>query len=172
MRVNEVGTDAELMTIERPCACVAGACKCCCYQTASVSSGGQELGTIEEECYFCVPSFTINDSEGKAIYRVHPPTCAGGACVNICTEGNPCTSKGCCKLPFWVFDPDQKDTNGAEAEHLSKIVKLPKSLRTELFTDANAFDVIFPEGSSVEQKAMLVGSAVFLNAVFFENTDE
>jgi hypothetical protein len=100
--------------------------------------------------------------------REWPTTCWGGICADLCTEGNPCTRDGCCKVPFWVFDADQKQTNGTDVLHLSKIVKLPKSLTTELWTDANAFDVIFPDGATVHQKAMLVGSAIFLNAIFFE----
>jgi hypothetical protein len=41
----------------------------------------------------------------------------------------------------------------------------------ELFTDADAFDVHFPEAATVDQKAMLVGTAIFLNAVFFEESN-
>lgn len=85
-----------------------------------------------------------------------------------CTEGNPCGGKGCCKVPFWIFDANQANTNGAEAEKLGKILKKPKSWKTELFTDANAFEVTFPTSASVGEKAMLVGTAIFLNAVFFE----
>jgi len=36
------------------------------------------------------------------------------------------------------------------------------------FTDADAFEVTFPTDASVDQKAALVGTAVFLNAAFFE----
>jgi hypothetical protein len=48
-------------------------------------------------------------------------------------------------------------------------LKKPKSLKTEIFTDANAFEVKFPSQATVDQKAMLVGTAIFLNAVFFED---
>lgn len=168
MRINEVGTEAELLRIERPCACTAGTCKCCCYQTAKFSSGGNELGMITETCYFCVPSFKIQDASGKEMYILHPPTCCGGMCMNCCTEGNPCCGKGCCKVPFWIFDAGATNTNGSEAPKLGMILKKPKSLAVEVFTDANAFEVQFPPTASVEQKAILVGTAVFLNAVFFE----
>ncbi len=50
--------------------------------------------------------------------------------------------------------------------------KVPKSLAVELFTDANAFNVHFPEGASVEQKAMIAGSAILINANFFEAGSE
>jgi Scramblase len=169
MRVNEVGTDAELLSVDRPCSCSVGPCKCCCYQNANFSSNSNPLGSIHEACYFCVPMFHIRDPSGKTIYKIHPPTCCpGGFCVNCCTEGNPFCGRGCCVMPFWVFDPDTPNTNGSDAPHLGKIVKRPKSIATEIFTDANAFEVQFPDGASVENKAMLVGASIFLNANFFE----
>lgn len=48
---------------------------------------------------------------------------------------------------------------------------MPKSLGTELFTDADAFDVTFPDGANSTQKALLAGTSVFLNALYFEETD-
>ena len=170
MAVKEVGTEAELLAVDRPCACAAGSCKCCCYQSATFTSGGNALGSIVETCYFCVPSFKINDAAGKQVYLLHPPTCCCGMCMNCCTEGNPC-GRGCCKVPFWIFDAAVTNTNGGNATHLGMILKKPKSIATEVFTDANAFEVKFPEAATVEQKAVLVGTAIFLNAVFFEGKE-
>ena len=87
MVVKENNTEAELLTVERPFRCATGGCKCCCYQEATISSGGQLLGKIKEDCYFCVPSFTVTDYKEEGLYVVHPPTCLGGICVNICAEG-------------------------------------------------------------------------------------
>jgi len=39
---------------------------------------------------------------------------------------------------------------------------------TEAFTDANAFELIFPDGSTVAQKGVILGTSILLNAVFFE----
>jgi hypothetical protein len=39
---------------------------------------------------------------------------------------------------------------------------------TEVFTDANAFDVTFPRDATSDQKGMLIGASIFLNAVYFE----
>ena len=50
--------------------------------------------------------------------------------------------------------------------------KVPKSLAVELFTDAEAFDVEFPEDATSVQKAMIAGSAVLINANFFESETE
>jgi hypothetical protein len=167
MRVQELSTDAELLTVDRPTRCAAGGCKCCCYQEISVSSGGQELGNVKEDCYYCVPAFTVTAAGGEELYKIHPPTCCGGMCMNCCAEGNPCCGKGCCKVPFWVFNAGQANTNG-DAPHIGKILKKPKSLGTELLTDANAFTIDFPEQATADEKALLVGTSIFLNAMFFE----
>lgn len=43
-----------------------------------------------------------------------------------------------------------------------------KSLKTEIFTEADAFEVSFPNDATVDQKALLVGTSIFVNANFFE----
>lgn len=167
-QIKELNSDAELLSVERPFRCAAGGCKCCCYQELIMTSGGQSMGSIKENCYFCVPQFKIYGPQNEEIYKVHPPTCCCGMCVNCCTEGNPCCGRGCCKVPFWIFDAKDKKTNGSNVKMLGKIVKVPKSLMVEVFTDANAFDVTFPTDANVTQKALLMGSALLLNATFFE----
>jgi len=166
--VREVYTGAEILTAERPCRCVACGCKCCCYQEMSVSSGGYLLGKIKENFYCCVPSFGVYDNSDIPVYTIHPPTCCCGVCVNCCTEGNPCCGEGCCKVPFWIFDANDKNTNGSNANKLGKIVKVPKSLMVEIFTSANAFEVVFPAKATVEHRGLLTGSSLLLNAIFFE----
>jgi len=170
MEVKELNTDAELLTVHRPCACCAGSCKCCCFQRASVTSGGQAMGSVKEQCYCCVPRFTLYDGKGNPIYKMHQPTCCCGCCVNPCTEGNPCCGVGCCKEPFHIYPADQKSTDG-DAPYSGKIVKKAKSGATEVFTDADAFEVDFPSDATTDQKALLIGTSIFLNAIFFEEAD-
>ena len=146
--------------------CAIGGCKCCCYQEMTITSGGQELGSLKEDCWYCVPSFQASGPDGQPLYKIHPPTCCMGICPNCCTEGNPC-GKGCCKVPFWVFPANQLVTDG-DAPYIGKILKKPKSLATELFTDANAFDITFPDKATVAEKGVLLGSSFFINSNFFE----
>ncbi|KAI2492002.1 phospholipid scramblase [Fragilaria crotonensis] len=168
MVVKEANTEAEMITVDRPFRCSFGSCKCCCYQEATVTSGGQELGSMKEDCFLCVPSFKIMAPDGNPIYMVHPPTCCCGCCVNGCTEGNPCCGRGCCKVPFHVFPASQDETDG-DAPYVGKILKAPKSISVEVFTEANAFDVTFPTGATPQEKGLLMGSAIFISANFFEN---
>lgn len=170
MQVQELNTQANILTLERPLRCHASSCKCCCYQQGIVTTGTglelQLLGSIQERCYICVPEFHIYDSQGNGLYRLHPPTCCCGLFVNVCAEGNPCCGRGCCKVPFHLFPYHQINTDNAH--HVGKILKKPKSLWTELFTDANAFEVDFPVDATAEHKGVLVGAAILLNAIFFE----
>jgi hypothetical protein len=148
-------SQAEIVTVDRPFRCASGSCKCCCYQEATFSSGGAELGRAKEvsistpelfasvlenhltmphsslflqTCWFCVPSLKVFDHTGNQLYLVHPPTCCGGCCVNCCAEGNPC-GKGCCKESFRIFPADAGNTNG-DAPYLGMIMKKPKSFGT------------------------------------------
>ena len=35
-------------------------CKCCCYQQLEIFNGGtQSIGKVQENCWFCVPSFNV-----------------------------------------------------------------------------------------------------------------
>jgi hypothetical protein len=88
------------------------------------------------------------------------------SCFLSCAEGNPC-GKGCCKVSYRIFPHDQAKTDG-DAPYLGSILKKPKSFGVEIFTDADAFEVTFPEDASADQKGMLIGTSILFNAVFFE----
>ena len=120
--------------------------------------------------FLSVPRFVIYDPENKPMYKLHNPTCCGGMCINICAEGNPC-GKGCCKVSFRIYDADQNDTDG-DAPYLGQILKKPKSVMVELFTDAQAFVVDFPKEATPAQKGALIGTSIFLNAIFFEGQQD
>lgn len=166
MNVKELNTEASLLELDRPLRCCNCPCKCCCYQEGTITSDGQEMGSIKEGCYFCVPEYTIADHTGKGLYKLHQPTCCCGVCVNCFTEGNPC-GRGCCKVPFHLYPYEEGDS----VDHVGKILKKPKSLMTELLTDAEAFECTFPKDCSPATKATIIGSAILLNAIYFEGDD-
>jgi len=155
--------DVELLSMNRPLKCPAGPCKCCCYQEINVSSGDKPLGGMVEQFSCCVPRFIISDSNGKSLYKAHMPTCCGGMCYNCTTEGMTC-GRACCVIPYHIFPADQAETDNG-ADPIGKIVSRPKSLLTEIFTDANVFDVYFPAEANAEQKALVCGTAILLNAI-------
>lgn len=62
--------------------------------------------------------------------------------------------------------------NTNNAQHIGKILKKAKSAMTEVFTDAEAFECNFPADATPQQKAIIAGSAIMINAVFFEGQDD
>lgn len=167
--VVESRANDELLTVDRPCRCAVGSCKCCCFQEATISSSGQKLGSVKEQCFYCVPQFKAYDSEGGELYKMHSPTCCGGICVDCCAEGNPC-GRGCCKASLRIYPAAQNETDG-DAPYVGQILKKPKSAASELFTSASAFDVSFPDSANADEKAVLIGSTLFFNANFFERQE-
>ena len=67
--------------------------------------------------------------------------------------------------------PASTGSQGGPDEHIGMILKKPKSAFTEIFTDAVALDVSFPNDATTDQKGLLTGVAIFLNSVFFEGED-
>jgi hypothetical protein len=170
MVAKEEGTGEELLTMDRPMACNAAPCKCCLFQKMTYSYKGEHLGEMEELFYCCVPRLQINDASGTPMYKVHSPTCCGGTCVDCCAEGKNCGAV-CCRVPYYIYPATQQDTDNG-APYIGKVVKIPKSLAVEMFTDSEAFDVTFPDGATPVQKALIAGSAILINANFFERETE
>lgn len=75
-------------------------------------------------------------------------------------------------MPFRIYTGNQEKTHG-NAPYVGKILKTPKSFAVELLTEAaDTFHITFPEESTPEQKGMLIGTAIFLSANFFEVATE
>jgi len=150
------------LEIERPMRCGPVPLKCCCYQEVIArEKGGKELGSIREEMFFCVPQFSILSANGTKTGVIHQPTCVGGACVD-------CFAEGCynCRIPFYIYN------NEADEVHDGKIVKVWTGLTSELFTDADNFELDFPAKADAATKATLLGAVFLLNQLFFEGTND
>lgn len=161
----------QIMSYERPFQCLqVGPCKCCCYQQMSFfDETNTKIGHIKEDLFFCfVPSFTISEgaeAESPA-YTVQMPVCCMGLCVDVCAEGL-CN----CRIPFYIY-PVKQAARGNELQapdgKPAQITKVWSGTTTELFTDADNFELVFPTGATPNQKALLLGSVFFLNMNFFE----
>lgn len=162
---------------ERPLRCDKGPCKCCCYQEVMARDPmGIDLGTVREAMWFCIPNFGVFDKldGGNHKYDIHMPTCCGGMCVNCCAQG--CCN---CRIPFYIYPPngteEQKFLSPGSAEVPdmpgvpdAQICKIFRGLGTELFTDADTFEVKCPEDADANDKARLIGATLILNQLFFE----
>ena len=64
-----------------------------------------------------------------------------------------------------IYPAEQAETDGMVP--IGKIIKKPKNVCAEIFTEANTFDVRFPQNATGTQKAIIAGSAVFLSKFMF-----
>jgi hypothetical protein len=149
----------EFASFVRPYRCQVQQCKCCCYQEMTVIASGSVLGSFEEKCWVCIPSFAIKDDKGDDKYNIHMPTCCGGMCVDCCAEG--CCN---CKIPFYIYAPEA-DVPGKE---VGKIIKVWRSMASELIS-VSTFKVDFPEDATPELKTTILGSTFMINSIYFES---
>ena len=157
-----------LLTVKHPFVCGPGSCKCCKSWRANVQifSGGEHIGDVTEEWYYCVPKFAVNDAKNGPVFKLHEPTCCAGWCVNCCAAG--CCN---CKRPFHVFPYSQEKTDG-DVMPAGVIMKDEISFKDFILSDAQKFGVTFPETSTPQQRALLIGAAILVNFSFFEGQDD
>ena len=120
---------------------------------------------MKEDLFVCVPSFKISSLEdGSPVYKVHQPTCCAGCCVAGCCAECDCCGICCCctdddsEVPFHIYPADQENTDD-DAPFIGKMLK----------TDAEAFDLTFPDDATAQEKGLLMGSTIFINVNSIES---
>jgi hypothetical protein len=147
---------------DRPCAFPLASAKCCCFQQIEVkAANGAPIGMVIEDCWYCVPSFRVEDVDRALQYNLHQPTCCCGMCVDCCSEG-------CCnwRVPFNIYEPGKH----AKGEEVGQVVKAYSGIGEELFTDADKFELRFPPNADAQTKSRLLGATFLINQIFFENS--
>jgi hypothetical protein len=155
---------ADVARFKRPLRLPMGPCKCCCFQEVlSLGPEDQPNGLVREKCYIFVPQFQVIGPGGDVEFRLSQPTCFAGFCVNIFAEGL-CN----CRIPFYLF-PSTGGTTAAEK--VGSVTKVWSGLGSELFTDADKFEVGFPPDANTDAKARILGSLFLINQLFFESQE-
>jgi len=159
------GNAPQIAKFVRPYRLLPAPCKLCCHQEVQhLDAAGNPLGKTVESFWLFVPKYVIKDQNGQDEFIFSQPTCVGGMCVNIFAEGlfN-------CRIPFYVFPPGVEQEKGNE---VGSIVKIFGGLSTELFTDADKFEMKFPPGAKSDTKARMLGSLFLLNQLYFEGGNQ
>jgi len=166
MTISDTASDSEFLEVNRPFRCCLGTCKCCCKQEATVFSGDDHLGDIQETCWWFVPQFKVYDHNEEEVYVIHPPTCCSGMCVDCGAEGKNHCPHGCCIIPCDVYP---SGTEGADP--IGRMAKIPKETFRETFNEINYYKIEFPNEATPNQKGLLLGSSILINALYFENSE-
>lgn len=154
-------------------------CPCCCMlpQVNTYDNEGTLLGSSKYLCdvNLLVPKFVVKDGQGNLQYLVKPNTCCGGCCI--------LPKCGCSKasrilyIPFYIrtmagdFVPSAVPGKDGEKKN-AQINKVWSGVAKECCSDADNFQVIFPEGISSTEKANLLGLNLLIDFVWFENQDK
>lgn len=116
-----------------------------------------------------VPKFKVYNDKDETVYIIHPPTCCGGTCIDFYAEGHPCPH-GCCLIPFRIYPGDAKNTDG-DAPYIGKMAKIPKETCWDTFNEKSFVKIDFPKGATADEKGLVLGSFVLINALFFEGSE-
>ncbi len=109
------------------------------HEMAIIDASGKTLGTIKKKFSVLSRQFTVEDSVGMEICRIHGPL-----------------------LHPWTFRILKH-----EAE-TGKITKRWSGLGKEMFTDADNFNITFPPDADTEQKGVLLGALFLIDMLHFE----
>jgi len=168
MILRDTKTDSEFLEVNRPFRCCMGNFKCCCKQEATVFSGDDHLGDIQETCWFGVPHFVVLDQAENEVYLIRPPTCCGSMCINCFPDGKwPCPH-GCCMIPCDVY-PIENAREGTQP--IGRMAKIPKETFKETFNEINNYKIDFPTNATTQEKGLLLGSSILINALYFEHSE-
>lgn len=168
MTITDSNSGTDFLEVNRPFRICPGTGKCFCKQEATVFNGDDHLGDIQENCWWFVPSFKVMDPEENGVYTIRPPTCCFDMCVDCCPGGkNPCPH-GFCMIPCDVY-PMKDGVVGKDP--VATMAKIPKQTFKECFHEINYYKVDFPDKATTDEKGLLLGSSILINAIYFEHSE-
>jgi len=143
---------------------------CCCMlpELVTIAQDGRELSKTKYLCDAClyVPKLMYQekaaDGSWENVYRIRPETCCCGCCIL------PRCKKGCCSIPFLIWDEKTGEKLPNEFDDDASITKLFAGLKKECCTTADNFSISFPKDTTPERKIGLLGSTFLLDFVVFE----
>jgi hypothetical protein len=156
---------------------------CCCLHLLpylqTLDGEGRYLGETRyvcDECIF-VPKFLVLDKNQTPKYLLRPDTCWMGLCIKPRCGGQ----KGkCCRLPFLLRDPvtlEPLQANSTQdGEEMAQVTELWSGLVNEVCFQRHAYHLAFPSANttrcSVEDKLVLIGSAILIDVALFEKEND
>jgi hypothetical protein len=73
-------------------------------------------------------------------------------------------------IPWRIYPAEAETTNG-NAPYIGKMFKVPKKTFGDTFNEMNTYDLEFPKDANQEKKALLLGTSLLINALFFEGSE-
>jgi hypothetical protein len=165
MRVKHINNAGDMMLedyssyyalFERPFKCT-----CCCLARPEMTAKNMtgSLGKVYEPCTCCDPMFHVMDTKDKVKWKVTADYCQCGIC---CRNG--CGK--CSEVLFPIHSGDKTDLSKESSEGYIK--KLFTGIQ-ELVSDADSFELGFPNNATPEEKMMLIATVLMIDFRFYED---
>jgi hypothetical protein len=133
-------------------------CTCMCIQRPNLKASkynGEYLGRINFPYTCCDPVYEVCDRMNNLRYIVTGDCCQ---CGLMCRK-----SYGMCsEVLFDIKKPGQDIKVGTIRKVFSGFIQ-------EMLTDADNFELVFPQDATPEDKLMLIGNVLMIDYSFFEN---
>jgi hypothetical protein len=132
------------------------ACCCLCRPELIVTlkEGEQPIGRVKYVCTLCNPTFHAYDKNDNLRYIVS---------ASCCQCSLMCSNNFCGKFSECLFEIYGPDGSGA----IGKILKQSAS-PSEMVTDADSYEVNFPNNASWEDKLLLTALGLLIDYQYFE----
>mmetsp|Transcript_14225 Transcript_14225/g.21609 ORF Transcript_14225/g.21609 Transcript_14225/m.21609 type:complete len:408 (+) Transcript_14225:3-1226(+) len=182
-----------IASFDRQFACCAFPLKCCCSQRIVVrDDDGSPLGSVRENCYCCVPSYSVYAHGGTHQHNIRPSLCCFGCCVNIFDGGCLCckqmincyitvASEGWSErvlvgnVPTTRMVYNTANTIIADTSGLYQSIDLNEDpiavgeSKGELrkVPRRDNFEIHYPKNISRDEKIRLLGGLVLMHSVYF-----
>ena len=146
------------------CCCITGlCCICCCRPEFNIQlrNRNQIIGKIRNPYTCCDPVFDIYNEKGKITYVIVANCCQ---CAYLCSDS-------CCgKLHECMFSIIRP--GGDESHPDGTICKKPANSYSELMTNADTYEIIFPKTAIPYEKLQIISAAIMIDYLIFEGQNE
>jgi hypothetical protein len=133
-------------------------CFCACRPEITLLLGEQKeiVGKIVNTFTCCDPEFEIFDKNGNVKFKVH---------ADCCQCGLLCASNVCGKFSSANFDILDGTSN-----KVGQITKMSAQSYSEVVTDADSYQVSFPQQASAEDKLLMIVLGLMIDYQYFESS--
>jgi len=137
-------------------------CCGCCRHRLQVKRAGNTVGWVERDCRICCtcyPRFSVTDSKGQNIYSISKDVDCCTQCCGNCCNCCCCASNSPTPLGYTIEGKNGRPSKG--------IVQKEQTALHAAGTD-DVFGVKFPDGSSEEDRLLLVAAAIIIDYALYD----
>lgn len=153
IEIEDKDSDKKVMVVRREykynCWQCFSCCECCKDCIVCEAPPGTVIGYVKQEYDGCNANFSIRDASGDIKMLIRGPNFCGCRCPGQ-------------DYKFKLLSPDG-------SQEVGKLCKEWGGMAKELLTDADNFKVEVPKETDIKLKSILVGAALLIDFMFFED---